>query len=122
VSAAPTAVVVRLGERVLRFVPPLARAQARVAAHDWHVQVRSPRYRLELEGDAAREKPYRMPVPDVWERRVEMRSQQVLAGRLRLRVDRGRRMLIDAVSPLAGLELGEASGQAASAPLAASPS
>jgi hypothetical protein len=58
----------------------------------------------------------------VWERRVEMRSQQVLAGRLRLRVDRGRRMLIDAVSPLAGLELGEASGQAASAPLAASPS
>ena len=122
VSAAPTAVVVRLGERVLRFVPPLARAHARVAAHDWHVQVRSPRYRLELEGEAGREKPYRLPVPDVWERRVEMRSQQVLAGRLRLRVDRGRRMLIGAVSPLAGLELGEPSGQAASAPLAASPS
>ena len=33
VSAAPTAVVVRLGERVLRFVPPVARAQARVDAH-----------------------------------------------------------------------------------------
>ena len=53
VSAAPTAVVVRLGERVLRLVPPLARAQARVNAQSWHVQVRSPRYRLELEGETA---------------------------------------------------------------------
>ena len=55
VSAAPTAVVVRLGERVLRLVPPLARAQARVDAQSWHVQVRSPRYRLELEGETAGE-------------------------------------------------------------------
>jgi hypothetical protein len=109
VSAAPTAVVVRLGERVLRFAPPLARAQARADAHSWHVQVRSPRYRLELEGEAGKEEPHRLPVPDVWERRVEMRSQQVLAGRLRLSVHRGRQTLIDAVSPLAGLEFGEPS-------------
>jgi len=74
------------------------------------VQVRSSRYRLELEGETGGETAHRLPVPDVWERRVELRSQQVLAGRLRLRVDRGRQMLIDAVSPLAGLELGEPSG------------
>jgi tocopherol cyclase len=109
VSAGPTAVVVRLGERVLRFVPPLARARARVDAHNWQVQVRSPRYRLELKGEAGEETPHRLPVPDVRERRVEMRSQQVLAGRIRLRVDRGRHTLIDAVSPLAGLEFGEPS-------------
>jgi hypothetical protein len=108
-SAAPTAVVVRLGERVLRFVPPLARAQARVGADHWHVQVRSPRYRVEIEGDAAGEAPHRLPVPHVRERRVEMRSQQLLAGRLRLRVQRGLHTVIDAESRLAGLELGEPS-------------
>jgi hypothetical protein len=107
VSAAPTAVVVRLGERVLRFAPPLARAEARVGPGDWRVRVRSPRYRAELEGETGGETAYRLPVPDLRERRVEMRSQQLLAGRLRLRVHRGRRLLIDAVSPLAGLELGE---------------
>jgi hypothetical protein len=61
-------------------------------------------------------------VPDVRERRVEMRSQQVLAGRLRLRLQRGRHMLIDAVSPLAGLELGEPPRERASPPPTARPS
>lgn len=122
VSAAPTAVVVRLGERVLRFAPPVARAQARVDAQSWHVRVRSPRYRLELEGAAGEEGAHRLPVPDVRERRVEMRSQQVLAGRLRLRLQRGRHMLIDAVSPLAGLELGEPPRERASPPPTARPS
>ena len=121
VSAAPTAVVVRLGKRVLRFVPPVARAQARVDAHDWHLQVRSPRYRLELEGEAGGEEPYRLPVPDVRDRRVEMRSQQVLAGRLRLRVQRGRHTVIDAVSRLAGLELGDPSCERGSRPPDARP-
>jgi hypothetical protein len=122
VSAAPTAVVVRLGERVLRFVPPLARAQARVGADHWHVQVRSPRYRVEIEGEAGEEAPHRLPVPDVRERRVEMRSQQLLAGRLRLRVQRGRHTIIDAESRLAGLELGEPSRERGSPPPDAQPS
>jgi hypothetical protein len=121
VSAATTAVVVRLGERVLRFVPPFARARARVDAHHWHVQVRSPRYRVEIEGDAAGQEPHRLPVPDVRERRVEMRSQQLLAGRLRLRVQRGRHTVIDAESRLAGLELGEPPREPGSSPPAAPP-
>jgi Tocopherol cyclase len=107
VSAAPTAVVLRLGERVLRFVPPLARARIGVGAHGWRVQMRSARHQLELEGDAGENEPHRLPVPDVAERRVDIRSHQVLAGRLHLRTRRGRRTLIDAASPLAGLELGD---------------
>jgi hypothetical protein len=122
VSTAPTAVVVRLAERVLRLVPPVARAEARVSAHSWHVQVRSPRYRLELEGEAGEEGAHRLPVPDVRERRVEMRSQQVLAGRLRLRVQRGLHTIIDEESGLAGLELGEPSRERGSPPPAARPS
>ena len=122
VSAAPTGVVVRLGERVLRFVPPLARATARVDGRAWHVQARSPRYRLELEGDVGGEDPHRLPVPDVWARRVEMRSQQVLAGRVRLRLHRGRHTVIDAVSKLAGLELGEPPHERVSPPPGAQPS
>ena len=106
VSPAPTAVVLQLGERVLRFVPPLARVRVAVGSCGWRVRVRAPRHRLELEGEADGVAPHRLPVPDVEKRRVDLRSQQVLAGRLRLRVQCGRRMLVDAASPLAGLELG----------------
>jgi hypothetical protein len=91
---------------VLRFVPPFARIRVAVGSHGWRVRVRASRHRLELEGDANGEEPHLLPVPDVRDGRVDFRSQQLLAGRLRLRVDRGRRMLFDAVSPLAGLELG----------------
>jgi tocopherol cyclase len=107
VDLAPTAVVVRLGRRVLRFAPPLARARVSVGSHGWRVRVRSPRHSLELEGEADRVEPHRLPVPDVARRRVDFRSQQVLAGRIHLRVQSGRRTLVDSVSPLAGLELGE---------------
>ena len=109
VSRAPTAAVLRLGDRVLRFVPPLARARVSVGSHGWRVRVRAPRHRLELEGEAAGVEPHRLPVPDVANGRVEFRSQQLLAGRIHLRVHSGRRTLVDAVSPLAGLELGEPS-------------
>jgi hypothetical protein len=106
VSPSPTAVVLRLGGQALRFVPPFARIRVAVGSHGWRVRVRASRHRLELEGDANGEEPHLLPVPDVRDGRVDFRSQQLLAGRLRLRVDRGRRMLFDAVSPLAGLELG----------------
>ena len=67
----------------------------------------SPRYQLELEGEAGDTPPHILPVPELGVPRVEMRSQQVLAGHIHLRLRRGRRTLIDASSPLAGLELGE---------------
>jgi tocopherol cyclase len=107
VDLAPTAVVVRLGRRVLRFVPPLARARVSAGSHGWRVRVRAPRHRLELAGETDGVEPHRLPVPDVERRRVDFRSQQVLAGRIQLRVQSGGRTLVDSVSPLAGLELGE---------------
>jgi hypothetical protein len=107
VDLAPTAAVVRLGDRVLRFAPPLARARVSVGSHGWRIQARSARHRLELEGEADGAEPHRLPVPDVATRRVEFRSRQLLAGRIHLRVRSGRRTLVDSVSPLAGLELGE---------------
>ena len=69
--------------------------------------MRSPRYRLELDGDAGGAAPHVLPVPVLGTPRVEMRSRQLLAGRIHLRLRRGRRVLIDASSALAGLELGE---------------
>ena len=115
-SPAPTAVVIRQGERVTRLVPPLARAVTQVGELGWRVRVRSARLRVELEGEAAGQEPHRLPVPDLQARRVDMRSRQLLAGRLRLRVRRGRRTVIDAVSPLAGLELGDDSPPAGPQP------
>jgi hypothetical protein len=104
---APTAVALRLGERVLRFAPPTARARVEIGPRRWRVHVRAPRHRLELEGEADGQEPHRLPVPDVANRRVDFRSQQLLAGRLHLRVQSGRMTLVDSVSPLAGLELGQ---------------
>jgi hypothetical protein len=109
VSAAPTAVVLRQGDRVLSLAPPLARATTQVGELGWRVRLRSARYRVELEGESAGIPPHLLPVPDVSGRRVDLRSRQLLAGRIRLHVQRGRRTIIDAVSPLAGLELGEES-------------
>jgi tocopherol cyclase len=104
---APTAVVVRIGERVLRFAPPLARVRTAATASAWRVIARTAWHAVEIEGDAGGAIPHVLPVPDVPARRVEMRSTQHLAGRLRLRVSRGSRTLFEGVSPLAGLELGE---------------
>ena len=106
-SPAPSAVVVRLGSRVLSFRPPLARARVAAGAGRWQLRMGSPRYDLELEGDAAGAAPHILPVPELGRPRVEMRSQQILAGHIALRLRRGRRTVIDASSPLAGLELGE---------------
>jgi tocopherol cyclase len=102
----PTAVVVRLGTEVLRFAPPLASVRAAATARAWRIRARSLRHAVEIEGDASDSAPHVLPVPDVAARRVDMRSTQHLAGRMRLRVSRGSHLLFDAGSPLAGLELG----------------
>jgi hypothetical protein len=102
----PTAVVVRLGAQVLRFAPPLARVRVRATDRTWAIRAQSPRHRVEIEGDAGDAAPHVLPVPDVTSGRVDMRSRQYLAGRLRLRVSRGRRTVFVGESPLAGLERG----------------
>jgi Tocopherol cyclase len=102
----PTAVVVRLGEQVLRFAPPLARVRVRATDRTWAIRAHSPRHRVVIEGDAGDAAPHLLPVPDVATGRVDMRSKHYLAGRLRLRVSRGTRTVFEGESLLAGLERG----------------
>ncbi|MDP9377440.1 MAG: tocopherol cyclase family protein [Actinomycetota bacterium] len=101
-SVAPTSVVVALPGRVLQLAPPLALTRTRVAPGFWHVQARSGGVRVELEGEA--HEAVALPVPIVDERRAEMRSQQALAGRMRLEVRQRSRVLFRGESRLAGLE------------------
>jgi Tocopherol cyclase len=103
-AVAPTAVVVRLGASVLRLAPPLARVRA--GAGGWHVRARSPRWTVEVEGEAAPEELYALPVPVPGERATEPRSRQALAGHLALTVRCGRRTVVTGDSLLAGLERG----------------
>jgi hypothetical protein len=102
-AGAPTAVVVRLGDELLRLATPLARTSVSVRDDVWRVRARSPRHAVEIEGEG-RGAPTILPVPVVDERRVEQRSRQFLTGRLHVTVRRGRRLLFDGESMLAGLE------------------
>jgi hypothetical protein len=103
-AVAPTAAVVRLGDRVLRLAPPLA--LVRSGAGGWRVRARSPRWTAEIEGEAAPGALYELPVPVPGERATEPRSRQALAGRLALTVRHGRRVVFSGASELAGLERG----------------
>jgi Tocopherol cyclase len=102
----PTAVVVRLGAQVLRFTPPLARVRAKATAGAWEVTARSLRHGVDIEGEPGDTGPHVLPVPDVTSGRLDMRSRQYLAGRLRLRLRRGTHTVFEDESPLAGLERG----------------
>jgi tocopherol cyclase len=102
----PTAVIVRLGTEVLRFAPPVARLRVRATDRTWAIRARSPRHRVEIDGEAGDAAPHVLPVPDVASGRVDMRSRQYLAGRLHLRVTRGTRTVFEGESRLAGLERG----------------
>ena len=102
--AAPTSVVVRVEDRVLRLAPPFARMTAAIGAS----RLADPRPlgaldSLELEGEAAGA-PAVLPVPVPGRREVEDRSHHHLAGRLRVTVRRGRRTVFAGESALAGLE------------------
>ena len=102
-GGAPTAVVVRLEDRVLRLAPPFARMTAAVGAAGWRVAGRSARWAVELEGEAVGA-PAVLPVPVPGRREVEDRSHHHLAGRLRVTLRRGRRTVFAGESALAGLE------------------
>jgi Tocopherol cyclase len=102
-----TALVVWRDGEVHRFAPPLARSQVALAHDRWRVRTRSPRYTVEVEGEAAGSPAHVLPVPERGEPGFQMRSRQLLAGRLRLRMTRAGRTLIDSASPLAGLEQGD---------------
>ena len=103
---APTAVVVDLEGRLIRLAPPLAHVVTATAPGQWRIRASGPVHSLELEAHAEPAAAHVLPVPVIEERRAEMRSHQHLAGRLRVTVRRGRRLLFAGESALAGLERG----------------
>ena len=110
VRLAPTAVVVRLGDRVARLGPPFATVRSQAGERTMAIRARSPRLTIDLEGDANGSSPHALPVPLPDERRAIDGASQHFTGRLRVTVRRGRRLLIDDESQLAALERGDLTG------------
>lgn len=109
-AATPTALVVRVGDRLLRLAPPFARMTATMSADGWRVRARSARHAVELEGEDPDATAVTLPVPVPDGRTCEPRSRQALAGRVRLVVRRGASTVFRGESPLAGLERDRACG------------
>lgn len=102
-----TALVVALGDGIVRLVRPLVPMAVAVDASGWRLRARTPRHHVEVEATADRATPHLLPVPVVGERRhVDGVSPQYLAGRLHLHVSRRGRILYEGESALAGLERG----------------
>ena len=104
-GVAPTAVATWTPDGLVSLAPPFARTVARASGGEWHIRARSARHAIEIRGEAAGP-PLRLPVPIPAERRLELRSEHHLAGRLDVTVRRGRRLLLRGDSDLAGLEDG----------------
>ena len=102
-----TSLVVAFGGEVLRFVRPFVPIGVEVEEGAWRLHARGPRHSVLLEGHANGTAPHMLPVPIPAERRnLDGAAAQHLAGEIRLRVRRGRRVVYDGVSRLAGLERG----------------
>jgi hypothetical protein len=100
---APTAVVAWTDRGTVALAPPFARTVARAGGGEWHIRATSPRWRVDIQGEAGGG--LRLPVPLPRERRLEPRSNHHLTGRIEARVWRGRRLWLR-TSGLAGLEDG----------------
>ncbi|MEU1054428.1 tocopherol cyclase family protein [Streptomyces sp. NPDC005876] len=97
--------VARLGERGGWHLPALANYATRHEhAHGWTMTLRGPRLRMRLEGHAEEPAlPLPLPVPG---RRAVVTAPQALRSTLHLHVRRGRHVLLDAETSLAGQESG----------------
>lgn len=102
---AASAVVVRAGAEVVRFALPGGLVQAGAGGGEWRLRGRTPRWSVVVEGSATGD-PHILPVPVPDERRAILRSEHHLAGRMRVVLRRGRRVVLRAESDVAGLEHG----------------
>jgi tocopherol cyclase len=100
-----TGVVVRLEDRVLRITPP-ALVSSKCDVEHWHIDARTARYRVELEGEGTPDGPHVLPVPLPGERRNIDTDYEYLAGTLHCRVREWGRTIFEGTSMLAGLEIG----------------
>ena len=105
-EVAPTAVVLRLGARVMALAPPLHRTRVALADGRWRLRTRGRGLAVDIDGHAAPATALALDVPVPAEERGEPRSRQHLAGHVALRVQRGARLVYSGESPLAGLERG----------------
>jgi hypothetical protein len=103
-GVAPTAIAVWTPDEVITLAPPFARTRTRAGNGEWHVTAESPRYRVELAGEARH--PLHLPVPLPRERRLEVRSRHHLLGTVEVHVRRGRRTWLRETSTHAALEDG----------------
>jgi tocopherol cyclase len=111
VALSPTAIVVRLGDELLRLAPPFALVHSGGDERSWQLRARSPRVTVEIEGDANGNEPHQLPVPVAGERRVIEGAAHHFTGRLDLTVRRGRRLVFKGESTLAALERGDLTGK-----------
>lgn len=106
---AASAVVVRLGDELIRLGNPLlAPAQVQTPRDRWSLRARGPRWAVELEGSAGAEPVHRLPVPDPAARRSRAVAHEHLAGTLHAVIRRRGRVVFAGESRLAGLESGSA--------------
>ncbi len=104
-----TAVVVRLpGGRLLRLGNPgTSPVEAEVSDERWSLEGRSPRWRVEVEGQAPRGESHLLPVPLPRERRNVAGALEHLGGTMRVVVrSRGRGVVWRGESRVAALEHG----------------
>ena len=85
--------------------------RSEVTAERWSIRARSPRFRIDLEGDGAGLEPHVLPVPLPAERRNVDTDFEHLAGRLHCVVRERGDVILDATSHLAGLEIGSLPGK-----------
>lgn len=100
-----TGVVVRLGDRVLRITPP-ALVTSNCDVREWHIDARTPRYHVVLDGQGTPEGPHVLPVPIPAERRNIDTDYEYLAGKLRCTVREWGRVIFDGTTKFAALEVG----------------
>jgi hypothetical protein len=112
-----SAIVVRLGDELIRLGQPLlSPVRADVAPGRWHLRARGPVWQVEVTATASDGAEHLLPVPLPEQRRNVPAARQHLAGRLDVTVRRRGRLVYAGSSALAGLERGDlASARAAAA-------
>jgi len=102
-----TTAVVMTGGRVVQLAAPLALVRARAGDGHWLVCGRDAVHRLEIEGSAG-PSPLRLPVPPRRAGGAVTHVDQHARGVIRVRLMRGRRLVLDREISPAGLEAGTA--------------
>lgn len=100
-----TALVVRAGQELAAFSPPFGWVRVQGATGEMRVQARSATWRAQVETEVV-SPPFDLPVPVPGTRDLHPSSHQHQDGRLRLRLHRGRRLVLDAETDQAALERG----------------